>query len=189
MAEAKRVLRRQLLARRRAIPSERREAAGRVVAERLVSEPVLREAPRIALYAATEDELPTRPLFEALLCAGSHRLLLPRIVGESLEFSAIEAWDELRPGPYGVLAPVGSGPAEALRGGDVALLPGVAFDPCGHRLGRGGGHYDRAFAAPGPLLMGLAFHLQLVERVPHDSRDRPVDAIVTERELLWVSRV
>ena len=65
--------------------------------------------------------------------------------------------------------------------GDLVLVPGVGFDRAGNRLGRGGGHYDRTFVAGGPRLVGVCFQLQLVERVPHDSRDRPMDAIVTER--------
>ena len=58
----------------------------------------------------------------------------------------------------------------------------------GHRLGRGGGHYDRALAGSSALLVGAAFALQLVERVPHDSRDRSVDAIVTEHGVHWVRK-
>jgi len=64
----------------------------------------------------------------------------------------------------------------------VVLLPGVAFDAQGNRLGRGGGHYDATFPVgePGPLLIGLAWSFQLIPAVPHGSRDRRVDAIVTE---------
>ena len=76
--------------------------------------------------------------------------------------------------------------------GDVVIAPGVAFDAEGWRLGWGGGHYDRAFppeAAEAPLLFGLAFELQVVESVPHGSRDRRMDAIVTERGIRSVTRV
>jgi len=184
VGEAKRALRPALMAVRRAIPPETREAAGRAAARELLSLPALRAAGRVALYAALADELPTRPAFEAL-AALSCRRLLPRIVGDTLEFAAVDAWSELVPGSYGVLAPPPAALAEALTAADVVLVPGVAFGPAGERLGRGGGYYDRALAQAGPLRVGFAYQSQLVERVPVDSHDRPMDAIVTEQGVIW----
>jgi 5-formyltetrahydrofolate cyclo-ligase len=73
---------------------------------------------------------------------------------------------------------------------DVVLLPGVAFDRNGWRLGRGGGHYDRAFppGAESPWLVGVGYSFQWLAEVPHDSRDRRVDAIVTEHGWVWRAR-
>jgi 5-formyltetrahydrofolate cyclo-ligase len=84
-------------------------------------------AARVALYAATPDELPTRPLFEGLTATRTVRLL-PRIRGNALEFAAVERWDELRPGRYGVLEPPADRPRVALGPGDAVVVPGVAFD-------------------------------------------------------------
>lgn len=186
VAQAKQALRRELIARRRSISPETREAAGRAVAERLLALPALRAAGRIALYAALEDELPTRPAFEALSVLSCRRLL-PRIVGDGLEFAAVETWSDLQPGRFGVLTPPAAAAAEQMVAGDVMLIPGVAFGPAGERLGRGGGYYDRACARPGPLRVGLAFQLQLVDALPLDSHDRPVNAIVTESAVHLVS--
>jgi 5-formyltetrahydrofolate cyclo-ligase len=147
-------------------------------------------AARVALYAATPDELPTRPLFEGLTATRTVRLL-PRIRGNALEFAAVERWDELRPGRYGVLEPPADRPRVALGPGDAVVVPGVAFDASGNRLGRGGGYYDRAFPpadGAAPLLVGAGYAFQLLESVPHDSRDRAVDAIVSEVGLRWVQR-
>lgn len=94
----------------------------------------------------------------------------------------MQSWDALRRGRFGVLEP----PAGAVvrpQAGDVVVVPGVAFDRDGGRLGRGRGYYDRAFpvgAEEAPRLVGFAYSVQLVERVPCDSRDRRMDAIVTE---------
>lgn len=101
----------------------------------------------------------------------------------------MERWRELCPGRFGVLEPPAGAPEEAPAVGDAVVVPGVAFDRAGGRLGRGGGHYDRAFppGAPGaPLLVGFAHAFQLVECVPSDSHDRRMDAIVTERGMIWV---
>lgn len=179
-----------MLARRKAVAPSDREAAGRAVAALLLDLPAVDRAARsgrVAFYAELPDELPLRPTFEALSARGA-RCLFPRLEEDGgLRFAAVGRWDELRPGAKGVLAPPADRPPEALLEGDVVLVPGVAFDRAGRRLGRGGGHYDRALAdraGGGPLRIGVAYRLQLVPRVPHDSRDRPMDAIVTEQG--WV---
>jgi 5-formyltetrahydrofolate cyclo-ligase len=169
-------------ARLRALAPEEAERAAGEVAERVLALPEVRRAPRVALYAALVGELPSRPLFDALGAARKLRLL-PRTRGAALEFAPADDWEGLVPGGFGVLEPPVGVPAVALGPDDVAVVPGLAFDRAGRRLGRGRGYFDRAFgaAAPAPFLLGAAFALQIVERVPSDSRDRRVDAIVTER--------
>jgi len=159
------------------------------VAQHVLGEARLHSVVRVALYAALPDELPLRPVFEALRAEG-RRCLLPRIRSRELEFVPVMDWGELAPAQLGILAPPPGRPAEDLRPEDLALVPGVAFDRAGRRLGRGGGFYDRAFAdvSRSPLLVGVAYALQVVEEVPADSRDRSVDAIVTERGLRWLER-
>ena len=161
-------------------------AAGRMVAAQLQTAPELAAAGAVALYAALPDEVPTRACFEGLrrrglICA------FPRVEGRgALGFYRVDAWEELRPGRLGIPEPPASAPRSAPGPGDVVLVPGVAFDAQGHRLGRGAGYYDAAFppgAASPPLLFGVAYEFQVVESVPHGSRDRRVDAIVTERAI------
>lgn len=186
--EAKRELRRRLATRRKAVSPADADAAAAECTAHLLAQPALRRAHRVALYAALPDELPTRPLFEALAERGVARLL-PRMADNGrLAFARIERWEELRPGLYGILEPAGDAPELRPGRGDVVVVPGVAFDREGWRLGRGNGYYDRTFAeASGPRLVGLAYAFQLVEAVPHESRDRPVDAIVTEHGWLWAA--
>ena len=169
-----------MASRRLAVPSQVAQEASQAVARAVLEEPAIRTARRIALYAAQGGELPTRPLFEAL--GGACERLLPRIRGGSLEWASVQAWDELAPGRFGMPEPLGEAVSDPAPG-DVVLLPGLAFDGEGWRLGRGGGHFDRAFppGQPAPWLVGLAYWFQLLDAVPHDSRDRRVDAIVTER--------
>ena len=114
--------------------------------------------------------------------------MLPRCLPEArLEFCVVTGWDELRPGRYGLLEPDGSLPATAVDAADLVVVPGLAFDETGARLGRGGGYYDRAFPPPlgvGPVLFGYAFHAQIVSVVPCAAHDRRVDAVATERGVL-----
>jgi 5-formyltetrahydrofolate cyclo-ligase len=190
LAAAKRQLRRAMAERRRAVNPDVARAAARAVADHLLADARVRAAARVALYAALPDELPTRPLFEALGALGKTRLL-PRIRSGEMEFAAVESWEELRSGVFDVLEPPGSRPPVGLAAEDVVVVPGVAFDACGQRLGRGKAYYDRAFAGARralPLLIGTGFEAQIVPAVPHDSRDRSMDAIVTERGLRWIPR-
>jgi 5-formyltetrahydrofolate cyclo-ligase len=116
---------------------------------------------------------------------------MPRVAEPRLEFAPVASLGELRPGRYGVEEPPVERPAEAVAAEDLVLVPGVAFDRNGNRLGRGGGHYDRTFppGQPGPLLFGVAYALQVVSAVPHAPSDRRVDAIVTENGIHRVGRI
>jgi 5-formyltetrahydrofolate cyclo-ligase len=187
-ADAKRRLRILLTERRRRVAPHDATAAADAIARAVLEGPRIRAARRIALYAALDDEVPTRGLFEALH-SRSHVLLLPRFRGDAIEWGRADAWSALEPGRFGVLEPA-AGPSEVLTIQDVALVPGLAFDRNGWRLGRGGGHYDRAFppGAASPWLVGIGYSFQWLVEVPHDSRDRCVDAIVTENGWVWQAR-
>jgi 5-formyltetrahydrofolate cyclo-ligase len=150
--------------------------------------PEFQRANRVAAYVALEDEMPTRAILDAVLASG-RVLLLPRVVAAGLEFAAIEELASLRRGGFGVLEPLASAAALELVPSDLVFVPGVAFDRCGGRLGRGGGHYDRAFppTLAAPLLFGLAFSLQLVEVVPMGPADRRVEGVVSEVGIARIS--
>jgi len=186
LAERKRTLRAALAAKRRSVSDEVAAAAARMLAAQLATAPEIELAGCIGLYAALPGELPTRVCFESLRRQG-RECVFPRMQGErSLVFHRVDAWEQLRSGRLGVSEPSASAPLRNPGPGDVVLVPGVAFDEAGHRLGRGSGCYDAAFppgAASPPLLFGIAYEFQLVDSVPHGSQDRRVDAIVTERTI------
>lgn len=186
LVDAKRVLRRRMGAMRSELGVAHRRAAAEATARQLLREFKPRRMERWVVYAALRTELSMRPLFEAL-CALGCIPLLPRTHGEKLEFVPVRNWSDLRRGSLGVLEPPWGQGGKSLLPDDVVVLPGLAFDRAGHRLGRGGGFYDRAFgtAKPAPLLIGAGYAFQLREHVPHGSRDRRVDAIVTEHGMIW----
>ena len=97
----------------------------------------------------------------------------------------MQRWEDLREGRYGLRVPPPDLPAVASL--DLVLLPGVAFDRHGRRLGRGGAHYDRTFGdrwPGGPMLIGVGYAFQIVDEIPTEAWDRGVDAVVTERDFL-----
>ena len=176
-------------ARRRDVTPAEASGASQHVCALLLETPWLRSASQVALYAALSDELPTRPLFDALRRAGIVPRL-PRVAsGARLEFAPVERWDELVAGRYGVLEPPEALGRVELLAGDAVVVPGVAFDEAGHRLGRGMGYYDRTFSdADGPLLVGLAYEFQILPSVPSGDHDRGMDAILTERRVRRTGR-
>ena len=166
------------------------DLASRSIAGRVQSLSAWSETVSVALYASLPGEVDTRPLIEAALAAG-RRVLLPRVIGTGrLEFAQCVDPAELVPGPFGVREPPGSRGPMPLEHDMLDCVPGLGFDRAGGRLGRGAGYYDRALA-PGswpdrrPVLLGLAFELQLVERVPMSPLDVRMDGVVTE-EHEWI---
>ena len=186
ITESKRRLRRQMSLLRNDVTAADSRRAGELAARALLELDLAKRAERIALYAALPYEIPTRILFDAVIeKAGA--ALLPRTTDPiGLEFFAVERWEALRPGAFGVLEPQSDATVVRLQPDDLVVVPGVAFDEAGYRLGHGKGYYDRAFAAElgdSPTLVGFGYEFQIVEAVPHDERDRQMDAIVTDRKV------
>ncbi len=186
LIESKRRLRRQMLRLRKDVTPADSARAGQAAANVLIDLELARRAKRIALYAALPYELPTRPLFDAVVEKGGAALLPRTVDPPGLEFFAVEHWEDLRPGTFGVLEPQNHGTAVRLMPGDLVVVPGVAFDEDGYRLGHGKGYYDRVFATEigdVPTLVGFGYEFQIVGAVPHDHRDRQMDAIVTDQKV------
>jgi 5-formyltetrahydrofolate cyclo-ligase len=188
--QEKEALRARLLAARSARPDEQREAAGRGIGDALLERPEVQMAGTIAAYYSMGSEPDTRRLVYALWKRGSYVLLpLLRPDGD-LDWASYEGPDSLRPGPRGLQEP-----AEPPRGtdavtrADVVLVPALAADTAGNRLGRGGGSYDRALARVGPLIpvIALLYDGELLDRVPAEAHDTPVRAVVRPASgLTWL---
>lgn len=167
---------------RAGLPLRSRETASRVVAERLLTVPEVQTARVIAAFHPHGSEVAIQPALAHLLDRGVE-LLLPWVEGQQLQLSAVVDLGALRPGWRGVLEP-DPGTRRPTKAGDVevAIVPGLAFDLDGGRLGYGGGHIDRLLARLGShvTVVAPAFAIQLVESVPREPHDEPVDVIVTE---------
>ena len=187
--QTKAEMRRALSAARQSLsPAERQERSRRAVAlcRGLAG---FASAEVICSYVSFREEVETSGFIAALLREG-RRVAVPLHqpgAAQPLLFAEIRSLAELVPDPFGILQP----PREAARLVPTAaiplfLVPGLAFDPAGRRLGYGLGCYDRAFAdaAPGALKVGLAFELQLLACVPADPHDVPMDAVVTEDRVI-----
>ena len=182
IAAAKRELRRECLARRAAAASEAPDA-GKGLADIFLDALVLPAQSVVAGYWPIRDEIDPRPLMRRLHASGHACALC--VLGEHAAPLAFRAWEPgttLEPGGFGTLAP----PADSAElAPDIVLTPLLAFDEQGHRLGYGGGYYDRTLArlrADGRVLaVGAAFEVQRVESVPHTAGDGRLDWVITEQ--------
>ncbi len=148
---------------------------------------------RVAGYLSLPAEPGTGPLLAALVADGL-RVLVPRVVGTRLEWVR---WSPATPtvaGPFGIREPVGPDDAVGLGDVDVVVLPALAVDRSGVRLGQGGGYYDRALAgvrpasAGGPLRVAVVFDDEVLDVVPAQPHDVVVDAALTPSGVVRFTR-
>jgi 5-formyltetrahydrofolate cyclo-ligase len=182
-------LRQQMRAQRRAVPKAIAEMASQKLAEHVLHLPILKEAQHIAMYCANDAEIDPTPLFEQLHALGKDCYLPVLDVETSghLVFVRHQLHEPLKQNRYKIPEPHISNdrifPADKL---DVVLMPLVAFDKQGGRLGMGKGYYDRTFAflcekvLSKPFLLGLAYAFQCVEAIDVEPWDVPLFGVVTE---------
>lgn len=176
--------RRLLLSRRDALTPRARTEASATICARAAAwlEARVAAGAVIALYAHKGSEVETTVLDHRLRAAG-YRIVYPRVidVARVLAFHEVDV-DALAVTRWDLREPAGAAPAVALADIAAFVVPGLAFDRAGGRVGWGKGHYDATLAAAraGAVAIGLAFECQIVESVPRESHDVALAAIVTE---------
>jgi 5-formyltetrahydrofolate cyclo-ligase len=188
LREAKFAMRRQVLARRDAVPAEGRAAASVAIAARILALSEFASAEAVLLTLPFGSEWDTLPVVRAALAAGK-TVAVPRVDAQARMLALHAISDPRRDiiaGYQGIPEPLRDCPRVARDAIRFVLVPGVAFDLAGRRLGYGGGYYDRLLPllSPGVARVVGALEIQLVDRVPTAPHDLLVDAIVTESRLL-----
>jgi len=191
-------LRKRIRQQRRRVPCNDRATCAKQLAQHLGRERLLLNSRHIAVYLPADGEIETRPLIEILWSLGK-RIYLPVLVpfaDQRLWFSSFARDDVLVTNRFGILEPERVHnrrirPATL----DLVLTPLVAFDDHGHRLGMGGGYYDRSFRflnqrhyRSRPRLLGLAYEFQRTTRITPEPWDVPLDAVATENRIYHCTR-
>jgi 5-formyltetrahydrofolate cyclo-ligase len=182
----KRSLRSQLLAQRRSLSQESWCASSRAAQENLLSLDEYAGADCIALYAPIHNEIDTELLLTAAVQSGK-RVLYPVVCGHEMVFRCVERREELLKGAFGILEPCPTGADHHADEADLIVVPGVAFDLTGHRIGYGKGFYDRFLHHPNcsAHLVGLCHDFQVEEeRIPFDPHDIPMEIIVSDKRII-----
>jgi len=180
-------LRTQLLERRRRLAFEEVWRLSAIVQARLLATGLYADAKRLALYASFRNEVLTDEVFQDADSKGMD-VSYPRIVkgaDRRIAFFKVAHLSELATGSYEIKEPGRKEVELPLESLDLIVVPGVAFDRAGHRLGYGKGYYDMALAGARCPVVALAYDFQVVEgRLPSEPHDVPVSAIVTETEVI-----
>jgi len=180
----KQSIREKLLSRRKHLSAESCLSRSLTIQQRLLETCEFQDAAVIALYSPILNEVFTEEIFRRAQKAGK-LVAYPRVCGTGLEFVATSSAGEMSHGAFNVLEPTGTRtiPFEAL---EMVVVPGVAFDQNGHRLGYGKGFYDRVLHPGGkrPFLVGLCFEMQIVASLPTEIHDVAMDLLITEERVL-----
>jgi len=177
----KTLLRREIEARVRAVSERSRNDASLRACALLEKQPAWRMAGSVLLYAPIDAELNVWPLLENRMKAGNI-VALPQFDPGTKTYRACQITDlakDVAPGRYGIREPRKGCDLIPLNRLDFILVPGVAFDLHGHRLGRGEGYYDRLLATVRGMTCGVAFDEQIVPEVPVAPHDSDVNCILT----------
>jgi 5-formyltetrahydrofolate cyclo-ligase len=177
LRSAKAALRLRILSARAAMAGVRRADAGRQLRDAVLALPETQMAGTVAAYCSVGTEPDTRGLIYALWKRGSYVLLPLLLPDGDLDWASYEGPDSLAPAPRGLLQPTDpSRGVMAVASADLVIVPALAADRSGRRLGRGGGCYDRALARVGAAVptIALLYDNELVDEVPAGRHDQPV---------------
>lgn len=173
-----------MMQRRAEAPAEWRARASERIAERAASLPAVMSAKRVALFLGKGDEVDTTPLVRRILEMKGEFAAPKTVSKERIEFHLARDFPRgFSPGRFGILEadPAVWPEIVAIASCDVVFVPGLAFDRAGNRIGYGKGHYDRVLPlARGAFKVGLAFSFQVLESVPAEEHDVPLDCVLTE---------
>lgn len=188
-------IRETLRARRRALPLNEQQRTALALQQHFSGHALFRHSRHIAFYLPMHGEADPGLLLQEALQHGIH-CYLPRLHQQSLQFFRYREGDALQANRFGIAEPVADpGSSIAPQALDLVLMPLVAFDDAGTRLGMGGGYYDRSFAfrreagsLPKPSLIGVAYAFQETARLKRAAWDVPLDGVLTEQGLRLFSR-
>ncbi len=177
--ETKQEIRNQIKKIRRNIDAVEWKAAAETITKKVVESDSFREATDLYCYMNFNGEVETVHIMEEAWRLGKD-VWLPKVSKDDMDFYLVRSISELKRGTFGILEP--SGDSEKAPGNDgLMIVPGVAFDKEYNRVGYGRGYYDRYLRKrPNLIKMGIAFDVQIMEKVPNDENDCKMDMILTE---------
>ncbi len=182
----KKAFRKQMLAKRDSIPSEKRVEADKERNERIRNWETYKNAELLLFYVSYRSEADTLQLLKEALEVGCN-VAVPKVVGTDMVFYRITELSQLIEGYKGILEPdpERTEAVTEFTKSTILFVPGCAFDKTGGRMGYGGGFYDRFMEKyPDVLRVALAYEEQLVPEVPREAHDKSVDVIVTEMRII-----
>ena len=174
----KRALRREIAAQKRALSPAQIEAASADLTAQLLAHPLFRAARSLYAYLSYNQEVRTAAILRQAQRDGK-RVAVPKVFGDEMKFLWLDDLSAVAPGAYNIPEPIADGP-EADDETALVLMPGLAFDPEGHRCGYGGGFYDKYLAAhPKHVTLALCYAFQMLDHLDTDKFDIPVQYVIS----------
>ena len=187
MLAEKKQMREAILALRDAMPPVVRADASRAIIEKICGLSAYQHAGTVLVYSGFGSEIDTQAMIERAFADGK-TVALPRVdrSTQSLAMHSVKSLGELVASKWGIREPSAEAPVISASGIEFILMPGVAFDRTGNRLGYGRGYYDKLLTSVDPALARVAgaFSCQIVVKVPVGSHDQKIDTIITENEII-----
>ena len=181
----KKELRRYIREQKRHFTSQQLGEMSLCIMSSVLTHPRVQEADTILMYHSLPDEVDTHSALDQLLAMGK-KVLLPKVVSDTeMTIHEYTGQNSLKPSePYGILEPTTSELSTINCQLSIAIVPGMAFDKQGHRLGRGKGYYDRFLSRiPNIYKIGVCFPFQMLESIPSESTDVVMDEVITSLNL------
>ena len=173
----KKALRTMIRTQKRAMTEAQIQAKSEALAEKLYASDLYRNAKTIYGYLPYNQEVRTVPMLKRALKDGK-QVAVPKVYGEEMRFILMEDLDAVETGYAGIPEPVADGPV-ACDPTALVLMPGLAFDPQGHRVGYGGGFYDRFLEQePDHPTLALCYDFQMLQHLETEDHDIPVDRVL-----------
>jgi 5-formyltetrahydrofolate cyclo-ligase len=172
-------IRREVRRKRKAMDKEEGKRKSHEICEKIKNLVAYQNADVLYAYMAMEGEVLLDELIRDAWSQGK-KVAIPKVLGHDMEFFTLERMEEVMVSPMGIREPVST---EIPKGeSPVFLMPALAMDREGNRVGQGGGYYDRYLEThPMPVKVGVGFDFQIYPQVPHEPFDIPVDVVITEK--------
>lgn len=184
MLPTKDELRRQMKRQRASLCAAQRAAQDRAITARVLTEPAFRQADTIFCYCSAAQEIDTRAILREAIAQGK-RVCVPRTKRKGeMDACCITSLDELHPAAYGIDEPAENCPVIAPAEIDLCIIPCLAADRRGFRLGYGGGYYDRFLCQTAAVRLVLCAEDRLLARLPSQEHDIACDIILTESQVI-----
>ncbi len=188
----KQKLKDDIFRKRKSLSKMEAEEKSCITKEKLYSMPLFKKSKNILTYVSFNNEVDTISIIKELLTKKEKNVLVPYVDKDKLvQISKINSFDDLEPKTFGILEPrenkIKNFDINEL---DLVVVPGIAFDKNGHRIGYGYGYYDKFLKNlnKNTAKIALAFDFQIVDKIPEEKHDVPMDIIVTEKRILKIRK-
>lgn len=178
----KRALRKEFLSARKKLTYKDALKKSAQICRKVLKLDELQGGKTMAAYLSFNNEVDTKEIIDSLTCEGK-RVVVPQFRQGDWRFALFSSWDNLEEGTFGILQPKSASVVDS-SAVDVVLIPGIAFDEMGIRLGYGKGVFDKLLANSRAYKIGLAYDFQIVDKLPREKHDLIMDLVVTEKRVI-----